>query len=75
MEYDFHRTPYKRRLKTIRGMSTHSLEAAKKVLKRHLQDEVLKNSTTSEVLKSLQYSTTKSSESYRTRGHGNTHMV
>jgi hypothetical protein len=51
---------------TTRSMSTshapHSLDAAKKVLGRHLQDGVQENlKAPSEVLGSLQYSTTKSS--------------
>jgi hypothetical protein len=39
MECEFHRTPYKRRLEKLLGArALHSLDTAKKVLKRHIQD-------------------------------------
>jgi hypothetical protein len=75
MECEFNRTPYKRRLQNCMGArAPHSLDVAKKILGRHLQDEVWKNSKThSEVLGRLQYTTTKSSGAYQIRSHGTAH--
>jgi hypothetical protein len=52
-------------LTTIQGMSTSSLDAAKEVLGRHLQDGVWENSKTPlEVLGSLQYLSDPSPRDY-----------
>jgi hypothetical protein len=59
MECEFNRTPYKRRLENYSAheqLTASIHDTAKKVLRRHLHDEVRKNlKTPSEVLKSLQY--------------------
>jgi hypothetical protein len=40
MECEFNHTPYKRRLENYSGHATLSLDVAKEVVGRHLQDEV-----------------------------------
>jgi hypothetical protein len=73
------RLAYKTSRKTWKlpgAWTPHSLDAAKKVLRRHIQDEVQENSKTpSEVLGSLQYSTKKSPGACQTRVHGIAHMA